>query len=413
MKKKSFADILCDISDTGAAKMRRKVPQWADSEGLSFPTQLCTEQCSSSATALYKAGLLSRLDPQDKPEMASSCGHLPAGYGGFAPTLRVVDLTGGLGVDCWAFSRIASHVHHNEMDRTLSEAVQANFKALGVTGVTFSSVEVRPGGSVTRVLEASGGGADVIYLDPARRSGTGRKVFLLEDCSPDILSLKDELLAAAPRILVKLSPMADVTMVCRRLGTEVKEVHVVGAEGECKELLVLLERGWSGGYSVTVRPDCGEGASITFSPEEEAAAAPALHPGPDSLKSAKMLFEPSPALLKAGCFSLLCSRLPLVKLGRFTHLYTLPEEEEAVMPYGKLFKIKDILPFNGANVKALGKSLSKCDVTSRNLPVKSEDLRKKMGVTPGGDTHVFAFQADFGGSPSEKLLLVCERVIRP
>ena len=375
MKKKTFSDILGDISDAGAARMRKKVPEWADTPGIEFPTRLATEQCSSSATAAYKAALARRICPGCR---------------------LLADLTGGLGVDSAAFSGISEKVVYNEMDPVLAAAVERNFARLGIGNVTFSSVEV----TEETLPGLVSGGPDVIFLDPARRSGTGRKVFLLEDCSPDVLRLKAGLLAAAPDVLVKLSPMADISMVYDRLGPEVRELHVVGADGECKELLAWLQRGWSGGCSIVAE-------GLSFTAAEESAAAPQLLPGREALGG--FLFEPSATLLKAGCFNLLCSRLGLVKLGRFTHLYLAPEYSESLKEHGKLFSIKEVHSFDNRSIKNLGKAFPKCSVTARNLPISSDALAKRMGVAQG-DTHIFAFTADFTGAPSERLMAVTERI---
>jgi hypothetical protein len=299
-------------------------------------------------------------------------------------------------VDCAAFSGISEKVVYNEMDPVLAATVERNFARLGIGNVTFSSVEVTEETLPGLVSD----GPDVIFLDPARRSGTGRKVFLLEDCSPDVLRLKAGLLAAAPDVLVKLSPMADISMVCDRLGPEVRELHVVGADGECKELLAWLQRGWSGGCSIVAE-------GLSFTAAEESAAAPQLLPGREALGG--FLFEPSSTLLKAGCFNLLCSRLGLVKLGRFTHLYLAPEYSESLKEHGKPFSIKEVHPFDNRSIKALGKAFPKCSVTSRNLPISSDALAKRMGVAQG-DTHIFAFTADFTGAPSERLMAVTERI---
>lgn len=376
MKKKSFSDILGDISEAGLARMRRKAPEWADTPGMEFPTRLATEQCSSAATADYKSALVRRICP--------GC-HL------------LLDLTGGLGVDCAAFSRVSERVMYNEMDPVLEAAAERNFARLGIGNVSFSCAE-----ATEETLPAlAADGPDIIFLDPARRSGSGRKVFLLEDCSPDVLRLKAGLLAAAPDILVKLSPMADISMVCKRLGPEVREVHVVGAEGECKEILAWLQRGWSGECSIVAEGLC-------FTSAEESACAPHLLPGREAVQG--ILFEPSPTMLKAGCFNLICEKLGLRKFGRFTHLYLAQAPSESLRKYGKSFTIKEILPFDGHSIKAIGKSCPKCSVTARNLPIGSDALAKKMGVTSGGDTHIFAFTADFTDAPSERLIAVTERI---
>lgn len=376
MKKKTFSEILNDVSDAGAARMRRKVPEWAGVPGMEYPSRLATEQCSSSATADYKSALVRRIRPGCR---------------------LLLDLTGGLGVDSAAFSRVSERVLYNEMDPVLAASAERNFARLGITNISVSCTEA----SAETLPELAAGGPDIIYLDPARRDGGGRKVFLLEDCRPDVLSLRKGLLAAAPDILVKLSPMADISMVAGRLGAEVREIHAVGADGECKEILVWMQRGWAGGYEVVAE-------GIRFAPREESLAQLRLLPERAAL--AGWLFEPSAALLKAGCFNLLCEHLSLCKLGRSTHLYIAGEPSESLAACGKLFRIRKVLSFDGRSIKAVGRAYPDCAVTARNLPISSDALAKKMGVTSGGDTHVFAFTADFGEAPSERLIAVTERV---
>lgn len=376
MKKKTFSEILSDVSDAGFARMRKKVPEWAGTPGIEFPSRLATEQCSSSATAEYKARLVGRIRPGCR---------------------LLLDLTGGLGVDSAAFSRVCGQVAYNEMDPDLAAAAQRNFSRLGIANITVSDVEA----TADTLPALAAGKPDIIYLDPARRGAGGRKVFLLEDCSPDVLRLKDGLLEAAPDILVKLSPMADITMVCRRLGREVREVHAVGADGECKEVLVWMQRGWSGDCTIVAE-------GIRFTAAEEGAAKPVLLP--DAGGVGGYLFEPSSTLLKAGCFNLLCSRLGLYKAGQSTHLYFTGNPADGLSSYGKVFRIVGVMPFDGRSIKAAGKAFPRCSVTARNLPVSSDTLARKMGVTQGGDTHVFAFTADFSEAPSERLMAATERV---
>jgi len=208
-------------------KVRSKLPSWYLHAGIIYPTRLCAEQCSSEETAGYKASVLSRV----------------VGEG-----FKVADLTGGLGVDSVAFAGVASEVLYNEMNPSLAAVAPGNFAELGVNNIVVHSQELSAG-SLGEILGDFR--PDVIFLDPARRASDGRKVFLLEDCSPDVLKLKDDLLAAAPFLFLKLSPMADISMAVGRLGN-VKEVHVVAYGGECKELLLLLERGFDGAYSMFV-----------------------------------------------------------------------------------------------------------------------------------------------------------------
>lgn len=345
-------------------KLRVKVPQWYAVPQLRFPFRLSGEQCSSAETARYKASVALRALTREK---------------------TVADLTGGLGVDSWAFAQVASAVLYNEMRPELAAAASANFKALGLTNVRVSCAELRPGG-LREILD--GFVPDVIFLDPARRAADGRKVFRLEDCEPDVLQLLPELIAAAPRVLLKLSPMADITLVCKQLGY-VREVHVVAADGECKELLLLLERGYSGAFRLFVYEN---GAVLALDEEPVVASAP----------SGDLLFEPGKALLKAGAFDLPC-RYGLGKLSQHTHLYLASARVEALQPFGKWFRILEVVPLDKRSIRDIGRRYPRASVTARNIPLTSDALRKKLGVADGGSVHIFGAKAASGNQ-----LLVCE-----
>jgi hypothetical protein len=193
-----------------------------------FPIKLSAEQCSSTATATYKAELAERICDRQ--------------------TWKIADLTGGLGVDTWHFSKHATEVLYNEMQPSLCEAAEYNFHILACDNITISN-NIADMVSVPEMLESFR--PDIVYLDPARRGDGGKKVFLIEECTPDILTLKDCIFKTCRNILVKLSPMAYISMVCSRLGHTCREVHIVAAEGECKELLVWMDREWNDEYSIT------------------------------------------------------------------------------------------------------------------------------------------------------------------
>lgn len=341
-------------------KLRTKVPQWYAVPGLQYPFRLSGEQCSSEETAFYKA------------KVAGSYGR------------SVADLTGGLGVDSWAFSGVASAVLYNEMRPELAASAQANFAMLGITNVRVSCAELRPGGLQAILGDFT---PDVLFLDPARRAQDGRKVFRLEDCQPDVLRLLPELLEACPHVLLKLSPMADITLVSRQLGC-VKEVHVVAADGECKELLLMLERGYIG-------------QPRTFIYEKGAVLATDEAPEVTSAPMGDLLFEPGKALLKAGAFDLPC-RYGLEKLEQHTHLYRASARVEALQPFGKWFRILETVPLDKRSMKEVGRRYPKASVTARNIPMTSDELRKRMGVADGGPVHVFGVKSMAGN-----VLIVC------
>ena len=389
----------------GRRRMRTKMPMWYAVPGLRYPTRLCTEQCSSAATARYKARVAARIltgcgSDGRKEEVIPSvtgCGSV-AREGG-----RIADLTGGLGVDAWAFSEVAEEVLHNEMDPVLSEAVRHNFGLLDVRNVLFRNGCAAPG----RIADILGDfRPGLIYLDPARRAGDGRKVFRLEDCRPDVLSLKEELLRYSPNLLLKISPMADISLIVKQLdGGQVREVHVVEADGECKELLLWIDRDWNGPCRVIVC-NAGQTEPLTwsFGPDAEARAVPQFVSDASSLVGG-LLFEPGKALSKAGVFNLLCSGTGLRKLSRHTHLYLVSPAAapgdatptvngttvngEGLLRFGKLFRIKEIHPFNGKTVKSLGKDWPRADVTAKDLPLSSDELRKRLGTVSDAAVHIF------------------------
>ena len=287
------------------------------------------------------------------------------------------------------------------MNPELAAAVESNFKALDVHNVVFRNCELVPG-RAGDILD--GFRPDLIFMDPARRGAVGQKVFRLEDCQPNVLELKGELLGICPNLLLKLSPMADISLLCRQLGSEVREVHCVGICGECKELLVWIQKGWDGGVSICVAGDSSDGniaQLLTFTPEEEAAAAVKFFADGEELAgTAGLLFEPSAVTMKAGCFRLLCSRFGLTKLGRSTQLYGVAEDGdcEELRRLGKLFRIKRIVPFSGAAAAALGREFPCCEVSARNMPLSSDELRRRMKCKSGGSVHIFAAGVDFAGS---------------
>ena len=395
-----YPDVDIDLAVTTLEvrrKLRTKVPEWYAVPSLVYPFRLSGEQCSSSETARYKAKVV-------------RC-HSERSEGIWS----VADLTGGMGVDAWAFAQVAGEVLYNEMQVELARATELNFRELGVENVRFRNCRVEPG-KVKDVLD--GFRPDVIFLDPARRAEDGRKVFLIEECQPDVLGLLPELFEAARYVLLKLSPMADITMACKRLGTHVKEVHVVAAGGECKELLFLLDRDWEGTpatfiveggtvMEIPVGPSTGSG---TVGPLVISTGAPSSVISTGAKRSGEIwLFEPGKALLKAGAFGLPCGRFGLTKLGQHTHLYVGEAVPEELRPFGKVFEILEVLPLNNRTMKEAGKRWPQAEVTARNVPMTSDLLRKKLGCTSGGDVHLFGVRVEAAAEAGNYLIVTQKR----
>lgn len=345
----------------GRRKMREKTPAWYACAGLDYPESLPLEQCSSEETALYKQAFV------------------PAGG-------RVADLTGGLGVDCWAMSRGAGEAHYCERNADLCAAARHNFPLLGA-----GNVAVHEGDGVAWLAQDTGR-FDLVYLDPARRGSAGRRVYDIADCEPNLLEIKDMLLQHADRVLAKISPMADISRTLAQV-PETSELHVVAAGGEVKELLLLL----APGGAAQPRIVAADGPHrFAFSPAEEAAAevrfADAVGP---------FLLQPSKALRKAGAFRLLSARFGVAKLAPSTHLYTADAPVEGFP--GKAFPVEEVLSWGSAAQRELRRRFPRLELTALNFPMTTDALRHRLGIPGGGDRHVFATAVK-----NEKVLIICK-----
>ena len=388
-------------------KLKNKVQEWHDHPGLVFPVRLSAEQCSSSATAKYKA------------ELAASIA---------GSQMRLADLTGGLGVDSWFFSKYASHVLYNDMQETLCKAAKYNFKELDAKNINVSNIEIQADSSDLDKL-LSGFKPDIVFMDPARRGEGGKKVFLIEDCTPDVLTLRKDIFSHTRHILIKLSPMADISMVCSRLGPTCREVHVVAYGGECKELLIWMDREWNGEYSITAveisrlaslaRNDSIATLSSKDTPlssrDTSLLSRDTSLSSRDTLLSSRaqsrdlFLFEPGKALMKAGFFDLISDHFGVHKMGVSTHYYVTDDKSklEDLEKFGKVYNIISIQPLDKRTIKAAGKEYPHSEVTARNIPMDTETLRKKLGVTSGDDAHIFGLKSDSLGN----LLIIGKRSV--
>lgn len=390
MKKKSFAQIVQETESDLQRRLWAKMPEWEHVPGLRLPARLNVEQCSSSATARYKAEFAGRILQE-------------AGDGGPG---RIADLTGGLGVDSWAFSLQADELLFNEMDAALCDLVRHNFACLGVPNACFRSGEVRPG-EVRAIL--AGFRPGLIYLDHARRSATGRKVFLLEDCSPDVAALEAELLACAPQLLAKLSPMADLSLLRRRL-RGVSEIHVVSVNGECKELLLRMEREEKEPFRLTVTElRDGQTHSLTLTDAQRKTGCEGLE-GPIG---EGWLFEPGAALMKSGGHEFLCRRGGLRKLSPSTQLYLAEEGPVGELaPFGRFRRILEAVPLDKRSLKDVGRRHPLADVSARNLPLHSDELARRLGVSPGGDVHIYGTTVTTPAGSARVLLVTARQSFR-
>ncbi|MBK6265521.1 hypothetical protein JKA74_10775 [Marivirga sp. S37H4] len=370
LKAKQFPDLpMREIAEQVASrkKAREKLPEFYAHPNILFPPAISMEQCSSQATAQFKASLIEGT--------------------------KMVDLSGGFGIDTYYLSQSFRECVYVEQQTHLCELATYNFKQLN------SSIHVE-NKEASAFLERAKNDFDWMYIDPARRDQNQKKVSRWEDCSPDITNLLPKILEKAPRVLLKGAPMLDISQAILDLSHQVKKVHIVEWRGEVRELLFQLGKTEIENPEITAVILSDEGRAtqqFTSDKLKELSTLIAFSlPGP-------YLYEPSPAVMKSGFFKSLAEAYQLKKLHSNTNLFTSSELNKDFP--GRSFRILESLPVNKKALKKLLPEM-KANLSSRNFPLAVADLKKKLGLKDGGSIYLFACTLQ----DNSKRLLVCEKV---
>ena len=338
--------------------LSKKVPSWASDPDLLFPKHLSIEQCSSELTAKYKTSIIEGGD-------------------------TFVDLTGGLGIDSYFLSEKFKTSYYVENQKDLCELAEHNF---GVLGRKITVVN-----SDAETFLSKNQKFDLIFIDPARRDIYNRKMVSLHDCLPDVIDLQNILLKNSKNILIKSSPMLDISLITNEL-QHVKEIHIVSVKNECKEILIKIEPGFEGEikyYCVDLNP-VGTRHALSqqdvmvfqFVESEEKSAIPLFL---STVK--KYLYEPNASIMKSGAFKLISQRFGIEKLHVNSHLYT---SDNLVYDFpGRIFEVVGFAPFNKRIKKELLNDITEASVAIRNFPLSANDLRNNLNLKESDKNFVF------------------------
>ena len=353
---------------------RRKIPRWAACEAIVYPPHLPMEQCSSQATAEYKARIAKRLIAGDA-------------------NASLVDLTGGFGIDFSCMAPLFSHATYVERQRSLCALAKHNMAALGLGNVDIVNDDAE------RHLDSMPS-VTVVFLDPARRDAHGSRTYAIDDCTPNALAMLQRLLEKAPHVMVKLSPMLDWHQTVARFDGHVSDVHIVSVSNECKELLLVIDRQrrpsphiWCVDGTRSFDFDAGRiedehtqhnGYENDAEARHELLSASASPIG----RPPSYLYEPNASVMKAGCFTLLEWRFAIRQISANSHLFigrdTLPD-----FP-GRAFVIDDVTTMNKQALRRSLGDLTHANITVRNFPIPVKALRAKLRLGDGGDAYLFA-----------------------
>ncbi|MDR3651880.1 MAG: SAM-dependent methyltransferase [Paludibacter sp.] len=335
----------------GKQKIKSKVPLFYNTEDVLYPAQLSLEQSSSESTAKYKSTL--------------------------CEGKTLTDLTGGFGVDCFFMSINFEDVSYVERQEELCVLTTHNFNILKRDHIRIINSDAEKYLSEMEHV-------DWIFIDPARRNSSGNKVVLLSDCEPDVSVLSTLLLEKASHVMLKLSPMMDITAAVRELPTT-SEVHIVSTDNECKEILLILQQ--TAPKSLLIKAvninKKNENQFFEYDLNEEINASASY-----TSNIERYLYEPNTSLMKSGAFKIICSRFDLYKLHNNTHLYT---STKLLLQFpGRIFEVKKMWGNSKNELKELTEKTPKANISTRNYPQTVDELRKKLKIKEGGDIYLFA-----------------------
>lgn len=432
----------------GRQMARTKLPRWANIDGIIYPPHISMEQCSSEVTAMYKAELAARLLNSEICEFATKGTVVPKFTKnddtlGKQENVSFLDMTGGFGVD---FSYIAAQLGVNSMyverQAHLCEAAKENFERLGLKNAIVKNgdgVEVLHGFStcdadsqISKEMPLR-----LIFIDPARRDDAGNKVVSLQDCTPDVTLLQDEMLEKSDFVIIKLSPMLDWHRAVNEL-KQVREVHIVSTGNECKELLLVLSSSLGDKAKSSTEVDeahvsetddetshlkvycINDNQVMSYDETDKSVVsiASGIECGIIGLEKCSSeendlpqdnckplyLYEPNASLMKAGCFGVISSRYGVKMLAKNSHLFV-SEDPVADFP-GRSFRIKAVSSFNKKDIKRQLSGITKANIATRNFPLSVTELRKRLKLKDGGDTYIFATTL----SDESHVLFICEKV---
>ncbi|MEX0996044.1 MAG: class I SAM-dependent methyltransferase [Flavobacteriaceae bacterium] len=330
------------IQIQGKLKAKDKLPTWFKTKEIYYPPKLHIEQTSSETTAKYKSKLVSGD--------------------------TIADLTGGFGVDTFYFSKKFNETSHFETNKELSKIASHNFSIL--------SPKIRCHND-DGILAIKNKKYDVIYIDPSRRNEIKGKVFYLSDCLPNVIIHLDYLLERCTTLMIKTSPMFDISAGLNELHN-VYEIHVVALKNEVKELIWLIEKGRESTVNIIT-------VNLLETSDEVFEAPLNLSSKTNYSLPKKFLYEPNAAIMKSGLFDALCLKFPIEKLAPSSHLFT---NDDLIDFPGRRFEISEVIPYAKAEMKKALFGI-KANISTRNFPETVSGLKTKWKIKDGGDLYLF------------------------
>lgn len=339
-------------------KYRDKWPRLFEIPDYAFPPKANAEQASSEATAVWKAKNL-----------------LPIG------TRKILDLTGGSGIDTWAFEQLGIHADCVEPDPYLAELLRWNGRH-STRNVTATTAEQ---------FQPTQPNYDVVYVDPSRREKSGQRIDWSDLGEPNPLEHLSTWLSWAPTVILKLSPMADLRAV-QRWFPSADLIAYLSRKREVKELLVRIPRIPNGAPTEVLAADVDAFGTETYRVIPSNARVVTV---PDVLG---FLHDPDPVLRAAGADASWAAGHGYAALHPGMSLFT--SRSADLVPGGRHFAVESVHD-------RMPSSLGAASIVTKNFPERAEVLRQKFRIREDSERFLFAIQR---GSGSAKTYIVARRI---
>jgi len=339
----------------GRRKAKEKLPSYYNTKEIVFPAAVSLEQSSSESTARFKSEILSQ-----KISRRSLC----------------VDLTGGLGIDTFFLSRVFDRVDYVESNAELLEIAKHNHLKLGASNIAHQNV------SSSVYLNASDASIDCAYVDPSRRDVHNRKVSSLASCEPNVLELLPSIFQRTKYVLLKTSPLLDITEAIRELH-KASHVYIISVDNECKEVLFFMDHDSAAEpliEAINLGKDFISSFRFVFSEERN------LHLSYSEPE--EYIYEPNASILKAGAFKSISTRFSINKIHPNTHLYT---SNRLLQDFpGRIFKLLDLIKPEPKVLKTYFPE-GYANIFTRNYPLSPQELKTKTRLKDGGSRFLIGF----------------------
>jgi hypothetical protein len=352
-----------------------------------LPLRACIEQIACRSRALKKLPTLAQTPFLYDPLALEQSSHESAARykASIMHGRRLLDMTGGLGVDSLFLADSFDSVLYCEQDSRRADIFQANIELLGRT-----NIEIRREDSVGLLRASEDDTFDCIYVDPSRRDmlKSGRQVDLHRSI-PDVTALEQLLLRKASHVCIKASPAYDLLRAARTFES-CSGLQVVSVDSEARELLIFLDRNRDES-PIEVKAVVIESDTARTRVFREVRPRQSL--APTSVKSCSVIrsffFDPDPAIVKADLTDRIATDFQATRVGPAIH-YLTSESANEDFP-GRSFCVMAVIPWQRRRVRdyCTEKGIESAIIARRDFPLSPPQIRTMLRLREGQREYLF------------------------